>query len=547
MTYEKGIFKPDDSAVEGFNILFNEPNYDLENTHIFAVDFIDRDHIREVTNVASQLTGQSNPKFHKSTINDLEFEFQRWGIWESAIDEFEHFQIQIIDYDHIHQSFVLLLLGKLSDGGVEINQMSGETLDIEYYHEILSQIWHDQFPTPMNTLLNTILSKNQRNLGPDTLVQSPLTLSSSQILVDDLGTLRSGQSSNNCSGNDANFLKKLRNREFADLFGYNPTFPMSIARSFEHTFTLLTAFHQGMVNNQLEFDRFAFYEFIDKRNERSIQSLGRNATQGVSNYPNNPPGKLVMRTIPYLYFKFYIFLVPIELDDHEERLRKQSINIDESKVEEKMELLHDFESQFYSDYIRFIDNDDSAHDLVDNYEAESKKAFNFNPVPKNLGNEKRANNTPGIFEIFTDELIEDIENLSERYERVQHRYDTITNRINRQLDLQISQINNSLSESSLQLQEDTRDLTQSSNKLQNKVANLTKWIYLLTFVMAGEVIISAIPDWIYNWLTDAIIVYSIWATQNPIIGISVNLLIMLIFIGILTVGVTELKYVYKNN
>jgi hypothetical protein len=115
------------------------------------------------------------------------------------------------------------------------------------------------------------------------------------------------------------------------------------------------------------------------------------------------------------------------------------------------------------------------------------------------------------------------------------------------LNLQISQINNSLSESSLRLQEDTRDLTQSSNNLQTKLANLTKWIYLLTFVMAGEVIISATPDWVYSGLADAIIVYSIWATHNPLIGIPVILLIVLIVVGILAFRATGLIYVSNNN
>jgi len=140
---------------------------------------------------------------------------------------------------------------------------------------------------------------------------------------------------------------------------------------------------------------------------------------------------------------------------------------DGRNLDEYISMLQNVESGFYSDYVTFLDNTDAALSLVESHREEFAQTAYFKRIPKE---DESSEESPGVFDIFTDELESDIEGLSERYERVQKRYDTLTDRLNRQLNLEISQQNKSLTESSVDLQEETRDLTESSNDLKKMLA-----------------------------------------------------------------------------
>ena len=84
-------FQMDDQALEGFQSLFSAPKYEVYNTHIAAVDFIERDDLEDLSSILQDITDQDEePALADVTINDIRFYAQQWGIVESPSEKFHY-------------------------------------------------------------------------------------------------------------------------------------------------------------------------------------------------------------------------------------------------------------------------------------------------------------------------------------------------------------------------------------------------------------------------------------------------------------------------
>jgi len=466
-------FQMDDQALEAFHSLFSSPKYEIYNTHIAAVDFIERDDLEDLSQILQDITDQDEePALADVTINDIRFYSQQWDILQSPSEKFDYVKIQVLHYrENVHQAAFLLLLAEVSEEEVTNRLGTKENLASHKLQTDLADIWHSIFPPELPGMVTKLSRRNRRNLSDRDRLTAPVTLSSTQVLVDGIDELRGYPDDGDDLTDYEPFIENIRNRDFTDRFGLNHTFPASLTQSFDDSFVLIYALSQGMVNYELQFDKFAFLQFIDRDSDMLVNHIGWNQfSRGVPLYPNNPPGRVMIRSLPFLYYLFYFFRVPISIEDHEERLRQQPFELSDGRnLDEYISMLQNVESGFYSDYVTFLDNTDAALSLVESHREEFAQTAYFKRIPKE---DESSEESPGVFDIFTDELESDIEGLSERYERVQKRYDTLTDRLNRQLNLEISQQNKSLTESSVDLQEETRDLTESSNDLQKDVSSL---------------------------------------------------------------------------
>lgn len=533
-------FQVNEDTEEALDWFFSPPSFEIYNTHVMAIDFIERDDVDDVREILQDITNQSEiPKIVDVTIDDIQFYAEEWLVWEPSTDIFDWVKIQVFHYqEDVHQAAFLMLFAKTSDEELKNTvshktRVSSKALQLE-----LEEIWHDLFPRNLPGVVSKLERINTRNLVEEARLRSPITLSSAQVLSEDFEEVRGSPGPDDRLSDHEPFQKSVRDSDFCDRFGINHTSPLSITQSFDDSFILISTFGQGMVEYQWKHDRYAFIQIIDRYSDKLVHHTGWNqfgSTYPV--YPNNPPGKVMIRALPHLYYLFYFFRIPFEIEAHEDCLRRQQIGFEEgTDFENKISEFHEFESSFYTDYVQFLDNDDAARSLIKSHKKMfSEESTYFECIPKAR---ESPDEMPGVFELLTDELLDDIDTLSERYERVQNRYDTVTDRLNRQLDLEISQRNKSLAEASVDLQEETRDLTESSVDFQKQVSDLTTWIFILTIVVALQPI-----WWIWTGFVDLLpqqveqlVMFNVnfvlgWIEKNPVLGSVLSLLALTLIIG----------------
>lgn len=67
-------FQMDDQTLEGFHSLFSSPKYEIYNTHIAAVDFIERADLEDLSQILQDITDQDEESaLADVTINDIIF------------------------------------------------------------------------------------------------------------------------------------------------------------------------------------------------------------------------------------------------------------------------------------------------------------------------------------------------------------------------------------------------------------------------------------------------------------------------------------------
>lgn len=88
--------------------------------------------------------------------------------------------------------------------------------------------------------------------------------------------------------------------------------------------------------------------------------------------------------------------------------------------------------------------------------------------------------------MWKKDIAEINESVIKQYGQFEERYSIAIDLLNQQLDLQISEMNYELAETSVELQEEVKNLTQSSLDLQNGVYWLTIVVAVLTAVLVME-------------------------------------------------------------
>ncbi len=445
-------FEISEQASEGFRVLFDGPRFGIHNSHALAVDFIPREDVDDLNQILSDMFGVENhPRASEIKMDDLELYVQTWKLYRNPSNVFEWIKVQVILYPNENRNAAFLaMLGSVSDDYLEDDlgyRQSVSTLEVQ---EALSEFWDEEFGSRMPGIVQETEKYNDWNLADRDRLKAPITLSSTQVRDEDFQSLKDG------SYSEA-FRKNVRNSQFCNRFGINHTAPMSITHAYDDSFILINSPSQGQINDRIIHDGYSFIQFMDPDGKMYFNHVGwNNFGPGIPDYPNNPPGKELIRALPFLYYGFWSFHTPLKLEDSEELLRNIPTSIkDNEELDNYLNSFHKVEEQFYGNYVEFLDNLDAFRTLLSNHQ----ETFSDSEYYRTVEFEGEESADIGAYDLLTEKTDSRLDKLEKKYERVKKRYNTVTERLNKQANLKISERNKELAETSVDLQREVKVLT----------------------------------------------------------------------------------------
>ncbi|MGB9956913.1 hypothetical protein ACOZ4B_11075 [Haloferax prahovense] len=479
---------------------------DVRSIEGFGIDFVSRDDYSELTDCLQQVTGlEEEPRWCYMASSEVgSIQVQNWGDVSEG-SEFSQVHLLVIEFPEDAPGMRTILL-RIPDPELEhlLDSYENHTVDLRDIHERTTRAWNSIIPSDLPGIITQYKRSNKVPLS----VEPPLTFVSTQAVCKDLQSKIPVPTGQLTSIDMLNFSEFFRGSAFCSEFGLSPNGLMSLDYITESSALLNAESRTSGVGPWKGYSGISVIEFHDKGKSNFYKLSTSDLQIGpFSSFLHNKSASNIVKLFPYISYYYWFRVQPAEIHDYSQGLRRMPRRVDENHTGEFIDLLQEAQAGFYDEYIDLLDKTDSAERLLKGqqgmsfaYSGTGGGSVQFTgsqqeiPIPINedkpLPNPAYRPDIVGVFSAVKHDLYMSNESSIKQYNRFEERYSIAVEMLNRQLDLQLSDKNRQLSETSVYLE-------QNVNKLTIAMAVLTAILVLDAFGLFGVVgnRISEMAQW----------------------------------------------------
>lgn len=409
--------------------------------------------------------------------------FDNLGIIDGGENSFETLYVSIVRFGSVPDAAALMLRGPVSEYSSETeNVLESQNLQNE-----IREIWTNHFD----------------DFPSGSYSDSPETLISGQIVVDDLDEAFQLPDDVSELSNHQPFVESIRNESFCRSLGVEYRGLMSV-EVYRDEYLILTAQTVWTSSgDQVQHGRYAIIEFLPEGS--GLLSVPEPENVAVPPMGFSMSARRAQQMIAPL---FYYYWLQGQSRHQKQELRNELREIprtieDGDDLSSVIESVQAGRTVFYDAYTRFLDRVDSAEDMLERVDSAAARDSGIpllstqTPFVRSEieGVSYDFDYESGILELLIADVRSNLENAKRQYEILRDRYEIVFKEMDQQFDLEIARKNKDLSESSIALQKEMKDLNESSFVLQEKVSSLNWWVTILTIVLVAKEVGSVLGFW----------------------------------------------------